>query len=116
VTRSAKQSLADILHAIARSRVADKRLRLAKSLGDDVGLQIAFQAIMLNLSVIGESVSALPVEILEREPGTPWSDFAAMRDATGHDYYRIVPEEIHRTVEDDLGALEAAVQRLSNPR
>jgi uncharacterized protein with HEPN domain len=108
--------MADILNAIARSRVADKRLRLAKSLGDDVGMQIAFQAVMLNLSVIGESVSALPVEILEREPGTPWSEFVAMRDVMGHDYYRIVPEEVHRTVEEDLGALEAAVQRISNAR
>jgi uncharacterized protein with HEPN domain len=39
-----------------------------------------------------------------------------MRDVMGHDYYRIVPEEVHRTVEEDLGALEAAVQRISNAR
>jgi uncharacterized protein with HEPN domain len=102
----------DSLDAIARARVADKRLRLAESLGDEVGVQIAFQAILHNLFVIGEAVKAIPAEILERDPATPWSEIAALRDVIGHHYHRIVPDIIHRTVEADLGPLDAAVRRL----
>jgi uncharacterized protein with HEPN domain len=112
VTRSVDERLDDILAAIARARVADKRLRLAESLGDDTGLQLAFQAILYNQSVIGEAVSALPAEILEQDPQTPWSEIAAMRDVVGQPYHRIISATIHRTVEVDLGSLEIAVRRL----
>jgi uncharacterized protein with HEPN domain len=102
----------DILDAIARARVADKRMRLADSLGDDTGVQIAFQAILHNLYVIGQAVKAIPDEILERDPETPWSEFAAMREVTAANYHRIVPAIIHRTVQDDLEPLAESVRRL----
>ena len=104
--------MSDILDAITRARVADKRMRLGESLGDDAGVQIAFQAILHNLFVIGEAVSAIPAEILERDPETPWRTFAVMRDMAGYNYHHIVPERIHRIVEGDLSALDVAVRRL----
>ena len=112
MSRSVDDRLQDVLDAIGRARVADKRLRLAESLGDEVGLQVAFQAILHNLFVIGEAVKAIPPEVLEQDPATPWSEIAAMRDVIGHHYHRIVPEIIHRTVESDLGPLETAARRL----
>ena len=116
MTRTVEERMNDILEAIARARVADKRLRLAESLGDEAGVQIAFQAILHNLFVIGEAVKAIPAEILEQDPETPWSEIAAMRDVIGHRYHRIVPEIIHRTVDGDLGPLEVAVRRLRAAR
>ncbi len=112
MTRSLEQRLDDILSAIARARVADERMRQAELLDDDAGVQVAFEAILHNLFVIGEAVKAIPAEILEQDPETPWSEIAAMRDVIGHHYHRIVPAIIHRTVEADLGPLEAAVRRL----
>ena len=112
MTRTVEQRMDDVLDAIIRARVADKRMRLAESLGDEVGLQVAFQAILHNLFVIGEAVRAIPDAILERDSETPWSDIAALRDVIGHHYHRIVPAIIHRTVEADLGPLETAVRRL----
>jgi uncharacterized protein with HEPN domain len=104
--------LNDILDAISHARVADKRLQLAESLGDEAGVQIAFESILHNLFVIGEAVKALPPGITDRDPETPWSEIAAMRDVIGHQYHRIVPAIIHRTVQADLGPLEGAVKRL----
>lgn len=112
MTSSVEQLMNDVLDAIARARVADKRMRLGESLGDDIGVQIAFQAIQYNVFVIGEAVKAMPAEILERDPETPWSDIAAMRVVAGHDSLRIVPSSVQRTLVAGLDPLEVAVRRL----
>jgi uncharacterized protein with HEPN domain len=112
VTGSVEERLNDILDAIARAKVADRRLRLAKSLVDDVGVQMAYQAILHNLDVITDAVGSIPAEILERDRGTPWSRIVALPDAIGHSYLRVDPEAIHRMVETDLVPLDVAVRRL----
>lgn len=112
MTRGVDERLGDILEAITRARVADERLRLAESEGDETGVQIAFESILHNLFVIGEAVKALPPELLVREPNVPWNEIAAMRDVIGHHYHRIVPAIIHRTVKSDLGPLEGHVLRM----
>lgn len=105
--------LQDILNAIARARVADKRLRLGESLGDDVGMQIAYQAILHNLTVIVEAAKLIPADILERDTETPWGEFAGMGEVLGRNYHVINTAEVHRTVEEDLGQLARAVHRLA---
>lgn len=112
MTRNVNERLGDILEGITRARVADQRMRLAETQGDETGVQIAFEAILHNLFVIGEAVKALPSTILDGEPETPWSEIAAMRDVIGHHYHRIVPAIIHRTVDQDLGPLEVTVTRI----
>ncbi len=112
MARSVDPRVQAILAAIARARVADKRMRLGESLGDDVGVQIAHQAILHNLTVIVEAAQALPPEVLQRDSATPWGEFAAMGDALGRNYYVIDTDEVHRTVEVDLRELERAVDRL----
>jgi len=112
VTRNVDDRLNDILVAIAHARVADDRMRLSESQGDVAGVQIAFDSILHNLFVIGEAVKSLPPTLLDSDPETPWNEIAAMRDVIGHRYHRVVPAIIHRTVQGDLGPLEAAVNRL----
>lgn len=112
MTRPVEPALQYILDAIARARVADKRIRLGESLGDDVGVQIAYQAILHNLSVIVDAAKAIPAPVLERDSETPWGEFALMGAALGHNYHRVDPAAVHRTVEEDLGQLERAVRRL----
>lgn len=90
MTRSVDERLNDILEAIAHARVADERLRLAQSLGDEAGVHVAFESILHNLFVGGEAVKALSPQILERDPDMSWSEIAAMRDVIGHHCHRIV--------------------------
>jgi uncharacterized protein with HEPN domain len=118
MARSVDPRLQDILDAIARARIADKRMRLGESLGDDVGVQIAYQAILHNLTVIVEAAKAVPAEVVERDAETPWGEFAAMGfagigDALGRNYHVIDTAEVHRTVEEDLSQFERAVHRLN---
>jgi uncharacterized protein with HEPN domain len=110
-----QRRLDDILGAIMRVRVADRRRRLARSLADDTGVQIAFQAVQYNLAIIGDAVHALPVEVLEREPATPWGELAARRDVGAHDVEPVVPAVVPQG-EFDLDALEEAVLRLRSAR
>lgn len=63
-------------------------------------------------NVIVEAAKAVPAEILERDPETPWGEFTAMGDVLGHNYHLIDAAEVHRTVEEDLAQLERAVHRL----
>lgn len=82
MTRSSNERLSDIDAAIAAARVADERLHEADAVGDAPGVRLAFDAILHNLFVIG------------------------------HHYHRIAPAIIHRTVQNDLAPLSAAVDRL----
>lgn len=112
MARSVDPRLQEILNAIARARVADKRMKLGESLGDDVGVQIAYQAVLHNLTVIVEAARAVPAEVLARDTETPWGEFTQMGDVLGRNYHVIDTVEVHRTVEEDLGQLERSVNRL----
>ena len=50
---------------IAHARAADDRLQRAESVGDEVGVQIAFESILRNFFIIGEAVKAIPTEVLD---------------------------------------------------
>jgi uncharacterized protein with HEPN domain len=112
VRRTVDERTDDILAAVARARVADKRMGLAQSLADDTGMQIAFQAILHNLFVISEAIAGMPQEILDRYPQTPWHDIAAMRDVTRQQYLNVAPDVIHRDLEAALDPLEQAVRKV----
>ncbi|MGD9955941.1 MAG: DUF86 domain-containing protein [Candidatus Nanopelagicales bacterium] len=112
MSRTPRERLTDVLEAIRKARAADARLQAADAAGDLEMVEMAFDAVLLDLMVIGESVKALPAEVLDREPDVPWRDVMAMRDRVGHHYHRIVPAIIHASVRRDLGPLEAAVHRL----
>jgi uncharacterized protein with HEPN domain len=114
--RSVQPQLQAILDAIARARLADRRLRLASSLCDEDGVQLTYQAFLHNLTVIAETIKATPAEVFERDPETPWSEFAAMGDPLGRDYLHIDPAAVRRTVEEVLDPLELAVRRLAAAR
>lgn len=105
----------EILDAIGRARVAARRMVLAQSLADDVGVQIAFQAVLHNLTVIGEAVKSIAPEQRERVPDFPWDEYAAVTDVIEPTYHQIAPAEIQRTLEAALEPLESAVERI-NPR
>lgn len=111
MSRSADQWMEDMLAAAARARVAARRLRLAQSLADDTGAQLAFQAIQYNRLVIGEAVRSLPDDVLQSEPAVPWSTWAAF-GALDDDGHLTLPAVIASQGGDDFVSLEEAVRRL----
>jgi len=79
---------------------------------DDDAEQIAFDALLYRLLVIGEAVKALPTDLLAREPTVPWDEIARLRDLLAHHYYRVDAQIIRRTVDVPLRDLRAAARRL----
>lgn len=56
--RQPRERLADIVTAVARIKQAEQRLVVAEQANNEVSVQVAFDAILYNLVVIGEAVNA----------------------------------------------------------
>jgi hypothetical protein len=72
VTYRERQRLADIQAAIDAIRSHLQR--------GDLSDGLVFDAIRIRLLEIGEAVKALPVKLLDTQPGIPWRQIARMRD------------------------------------
>ena len=51
--------------------------------------ELRFDAILLNLQIIGEAVKKLPSEMRERYPDVAWREIAGMRDFVAHAYFAL---------------------------
>ncbi len=100
-----RQRLADIQAAIDAIRSHLQRGTLADGL--------VFDAVRIRLLEIGEAVKAMPAELLDNEPGIPWSQITRMRDHLAHRYFDTAHAILQATVDNDLPELERAVQSLA---
>jgi uncharacterized protein with HEPN domain len=105
VSYRARQRLADIQAAIDAIRSHLQRGTLADGL--------VFDAVRIRLLEIGEAVKARPSDLLDTQPGIPWSQIARMRDHLAHRYFDTAHAILQATVNDDLPELERAIQSLS---
>lgn len=107
--RSPQQRLEDILAAIRAIR-AHEATAVGHGLGR--GEPLLLDAVVRQLAVIGEAVSALPDEVVGRRPDIPWDDIAGMRLLLDHRYHRVDAAIVWNTVDGDLAPLEEAVTAL----
>jgi uncharacterized protein with HEPN domain len=98
--------------AAERVSRAVEAMERAEADGSEGGAQLAFDALLYRLVVIGEAVKALPADLLARQPQIPWHEIARLRDLLAHRYYRVDAHIIRRTVETPLSELGDAVARL----
>ena len=112
MSRTPQERLADIQESAARAQRAVDAMERARASGDDDEEQMAFDALLYRLLVIGEAVKALPPELLDQEPKVPWREVARLRDLLAHHYYRVDPQVIRRTVDVPLRDLQAVARRL----
>lgn len=80
----------------------------------DLSDGLVFDAVRVRLIEIGEAVKALPNDLLEAEPGLPWSEIGRMRDHLAHRYFDITYAIVAGTVTHDLPQLRQAIARLLN--
>jgi uncharacterized protein with HEPN domain len=112
VTRTVKDRLADISEAAIGVRKAVDARERAEADDAQEEAQLAFDALLYRLLVIGEAVKSLPAELLAQEPDVPWREIARLRDLLAHHYYRVDAHVIRRTVEMPLDQLTKAVREL----
>ena len=69
-------------------------------------------AVIRQLSIMGEAVKQLSDEIRDDYPSVPWQDIAGMRDKLIHDYLGVDLEAVWGTVTRDLKPLKNVVQNI----
>lgn len=108
--RDAKLLLSDIEKAIGRIRLYTE--------GQDIeafeASAITFDAVVMNIQVIGESVAKLPDRLKAIvEPAPPWTQIIAVRNLVSHGYPDIDPDVIWTIVTTRLAELEIAVDTMA---
>jgi uncharacterized protein with HEPN domain len=104
VSRRDPERIQDILDAIEAIES-----HLARG---DLSDGLIYDAVRVRLIEIGEAIKAISAELLDTEPGTPWSDIARMRDKLAHHYFDTNHGQVTGAVMHDLEPLKAAVLRL----
>ena len=74
--------------------------------------EMAIQAVLYNLIVIGEAAVNIPTDIKERLPEIPWRLMSDMRNLIAHEYFRIDSEIVWDTVQNNLPQLIEPLQKL----
>ena len=101
MSRSEDERFADILDAVQRCQDYAPHLR-----SDDLR-EMAYDAPLRNLAVIGEAVRSLPVETRDAMPDVPWASIAGLRNVVVHEYFRANPDVI---LDNQLAGLAAAIR------
>jgi uncharacterized protein with HEPN domain len=69
-------------------------------------------AVIHNLTVIGEAANHIPAEIIGRHADTPWRQMIDMRNFSVHAYWNLRPSVIWNTIQNDLPPLVERLARL----
>ncbi|HRD28772.1 MAG TPA: DUF86 domain-containing protein [Caulobacter sp.] len=72
----------------------------------------SFDAVAMNIVVIGESVVHLPPDLKAGEPETPWRQIVASRNLVAHGYPELDPDVIWTIVATQLDDLDAVTKRM----
>lgn len=69
-------------------------------------------AVIRQLSIIGEAVGQLSDELREKSPSVPWTDIYGMRNKLVHDYFGVDLGAVWDTVKRDRSSRLDSVERL----
>ena len=105
--RDSRVYLEDILSALLR--IEEYGRRGEQEFLTDHLLQ---DALIRQLSIVGEASAKLPRSLREQHPEIPWKLIVGMRNVIIHDYSEIKPERIWQTVVEDLPLLRRSVDSM----
>jgi uncharacterized protein with HEPN domain len=69
-------------------------------------------AIVRNLTIIGEAARHVPADVRERYPAVPWDDMRDMRNVVVHEYFRVSYPILWRTIQANLPPLARQLESL----
>ena len=67
-----------------------------------------------HVEIIGEAVYKLTKEFREQHPEVEWDVIEGMRHVLVHGYYKIKPEQLWDTIENDIPQLKPLIEELLN--
>ena len=69
-------------------------------------------AVVRNLSIIGEAVRNIPKEIKVKNPNVAWNEIKGMRNKVIHEYFGIDEEILWKTVQEDIPVFKKQIAKL----
>ena len=106
--RDAKLYLEDIKVAILRIKEYIKGLS-ARDFYRDAR---TMDAVVRNLSVIGEAAKNIPVKVKSDYPLIPWEEIVGMRNKIIHEYFGVDETILWKTVKKDLPELKKQIDTI----
>ena len=79
---------------------------------DFVASPVVYDAVAMNLIVIGEAVRRMDSAVLAGEREIPWARIVGQRNRLAHGYEDVEPPWLWRTITDSVPPLLEAVRRL----
>lgn len=70
-------------------------------------------AVIRNLSVIGEAVKNIPEEIKSKYPDTAWYEAMGMRNKVVHEYFGVDENILWKTVTEDIPSFGKQIEKIS---
>ena len=102
IHRNQEFRIEDILDRIRRITAAEVHLAGSKGEPSEEAAEMAFDAILYNLIVIGEAVKSLDVEMKARNPHIEWKEIIGLRDFLAHQYFHIELAVIKASIDQPL--------------
>lgn len=69
-------------------------------------------AVVRNLSIIGEAVKNVPKDMKAKNPEVAWNEIKGMRNKVVHEYFGIDEEILWKTIQDDLPIFKKQIAKL----
>ena len=101
--RDWKLRIADILDAIAAIQSYTQEMDYEMFIRD----RRTVDAVLRNLTVIGEAATYVPDDIVARHPEVPWRDMRDMRNVVVHAYFGVNQRIVWDTIQVNLPPLVA---------
>jgi uncharacterized protein with HEPN domain len=105
--RGIKLYLEDIQDSIRKIEKYTRGLDFEKFSRDEEKID----AVVRNLSIIGEAVRNVPKEMKAKNPEVAWNEIKGMRNKVVHEYFGIDEEILWKTVQDDLPIFKKQVAK-----
>ena len=80
--------------------------------GSFSGDQKTIDAVVRNITVIGEAARNVPAEVVARHPEIPWNEMREMRNVVVHGYFGISTQIVWETAQNDLPSLVGLMKAL----
>jgi uncharacterized protein with HEPN domain len=108
VSRSWRLFLGDILEAADRVQ----RYANGKDLPAFVADEMAYDAVLRNLHIIGEAAKAIPADVRQGHPDVDWKGMAGLRDVLAHAYFGLDDATLWDVVTTKVPKLRDQVRRI----
>ncbi len=106
-SRTIFERLTDIIDRIGRIEYAEMILIEFEEDEDSwEEAEVAFDAILYDLLVIGEAVKSLSEKFKRKHSAIPWNKIAGMRNILTHEYFRVDGKIVRATIDQPLQELK----------